>query len=78
MSLMIEVFLKERLTSEHLAIVELMRAFSGRLTYEEENERGANKNGSCLTFEFETSDQALLASEAVKAKGIHVEGPYDY
>jgi hypothetical protein len=53
----------------------------GRLDFREEPDTDAAVTGFhsvCLTYEFDSLDQAALAAEGLRKQGEHVEGPSHY
>ena len=78
MSQMIEVFLRDGAGSERSMALELASLQSGRLTFEEIGKEGAVRSALCLTFEFDSWEQAFSAVQELNARGFYVEGPYDY
>lgn len=58
-------------------VTERVCALGGRFDYREE--AGAEgRSGICLTYEFDTWEQAEQAAAALRRQGEHVEGPVDY
>lgn len=76
MSYMIEVYLGEPLDVQRTAAIRLIRKVGGELTCEEAGEPG--RSGACLTIEFATEREAESAGDALRAHGLHVEGPCSY
>ena len=76
MSFMFEVYYKPPPNPKtEAALGEAVVKLGGRLSYREEPD---GMGSICLTYEFDSLDQAEAASEALRKQGAHVEGPVDY
>jgi hypothetical protein len=77
MSFMFELYYRspEDKAREARIIAEVVAA-GGRLDYREPEDRAGGSIG--LTFEFDSRDQAEIASAALQKRGEHVEGVCDY
>jgi len=74
---MFEVYYLLPANAEHEAMLEAkVVEFDGRLEYREENV-SSSRNNVCLTFEFDTLEQAQSAADELR-KRAYIEGPYPY
>jgi len=77
MSFMFEVFYPApEDPKREMALVDLVNKFGGRLNFRELN--GPTNESVCLAFEFEQTETANRAAQALRLQNEHVEGPYDY
>jgi hypothetical protein len=76
MSYMFEVYYKPPVDpAREDALGEQVARLGGRL---DGREAPTETAGVCLTFEFDGIEQAEAAADALRRRGEHVEGPYDY
>lgn len=77
MSYMFEVYCNAPTDSETEAAINFaVTPLGGRLDYREAH--GLTAGCICLTYEFDTWEQAELAAQAIRKLGKHVEGPVPY
>jgi hypothetical protein len=58
-------------------LTERVSKLGGHLSYREDAGHSAIRS-VCLTYEFESLEQATVAAESLRGRGEHVEGPVDY
>jgi hypothetical protein len=78
MSYMFEVFYRKPPDpTKEQKLTERVSHFGGHLTFREEpGDKGPSS--VCLTYEFDSSDQARAAATSLREQGEYVEGPVDY
>lgn len=75
MCTMLEIYYKKpEDTDREFRIAEIVKNWNGQITYREADD----PTTVCLTIEFATRENANAATDLLRKKGEHIEGPMDY